>query len=339
MKRIISLTLAALLLVATLLTVTSCEFGMESKTGYTQLRDHIVDQVGYDTALALNEYASIKVVTLEGGDTEIHATIGAVSDDKTPVRITLKMNGSVEKAALFCEIMTITATEEGAEGILTVKSTGSAEVLLTHYTGNDPIAFTSIENISYFREFGNREFATSLLNTLLLSLDIYMNEVMDLSVRDIGFIVLSDKYMAEAKDVEAEEDLGGAFSSARLQMAGRMILMGMGMIFLVLAILWIVLLIFKAIFAKDPAKKSAPKAEKPAAAPTAAPAKKAAPAAPAAPAASVAPAAGQAADGQLIAVITAAVAAAIEADPALSSQFASGFRVVSFKKTDKSTRR
>ena len=44
-------------------------------------------------------------------------------------------------------------------------------------------------------------------------------------------------------------------------------------------------------------------------------------------------------DGQLIAVITAAVAATIEADPALSSQFASGFRVVSFKKTEKTRNR
>ena len=43
-------------------------------------------------------------------------------------------------------------------------------------------------------------------------------------------------------------------------------------------------------------------------------------------------------DAQLIAVITAAVAAAIESDPALTSQFASGFRVVSFKKTEKTTR-
>ena len=43
-------------------------------------------------------------------------------------------------------------------------------------------------------------------------------------------------------------------------------------------------------------------------------------------------------DAQLIAVITAAVAAAIESDPALTSQFASGFRVVSFKKTETTTR-
>ena len=39
MKKIISLTLAALMLVTVLLLATSC--GMESMTGYTRLRDHI----------------------------------------------------------------------------------------------------------------------------------------------------------------------------------------------------------------------------------------------------------------------------------------------------------
>lgn len=39
-------------------------------------------------------------------------------------------------------------------------------------------------------------------------------------------------------------------------------------------------------------------------------------------------------DGQLIAVITAAIAATIEGNPEYKSQFASGFRVVSFKRAD-----
>ena len=99
---------------------------------------------------------------------------------------------------------------------------------------------------------------------------------------------------------------------------------GMGMVFLVLAILWMVLLIFKKVFYKDPAKQEK-KEEAPA------------PAAPAAPAASVAPAAPAADDGALVAAITAAVAAYIDSDPALSSQFAGGFRVVSFKKKNGKT--
>lgn len=39
-------------------------------------------------------------------------------------------------------------------------------------------------------------------------------------------------------------------------------------------------------------------------------------------------------DSQLIAVITAAIAATIDSNPQYKSQFASGFRVVSFKRTD-----
>ena len=91
---------------------------------------------------------------------------------------------------------------------------------------------------------------------------------------------------------------------------------GMGMVFLVLAILWMVLLIFKKVFYKDPNKQ-----EKKEEAPTEAPAPVAAPAD----------------DGALVAAITAAVAAYIDSDPALSSQFAGGFRVVSFKKKNGKT--
>ena len=89
-----------------------------------------------------------------------------------------------------------------------------------------------------------------------------------------------------------------------------------GMVFLVLAILWMVLLIFKKVFYKDPNKQEK-KAEAPAEAP--------------------APVAAPADDGALVAAITAAVAAYIDSDPALSSQFAGGFRVVSFKKKNGKT--
>ena len=344
MKRIISLTLALLMLVAMLCAATSCEFGMESKTGYTQFRDHIIQEVGFDKNLTLDEYVSARVATLDGDDSgsgsgsgsEIHVSIGAVSKDDIPMRITLIMDGSVEKATLVCEIMKVVKDENGVES-LAVESRAVADILLTHYTGDDYITFKAMNNMSLFQEGSHREFATSLLNSLLRILDIYTTEKLDLDLHDLGFIVISDKYMAPTEDVEAEEDLGGAFSSARLKKAGLMLLQGVGMVFLVLAILWIVLLIFKAVFYKDP-NKNAPKAEKPVKTAStekpapkveAKPATKTAPTAPAAPAT----------DDQLIAVITAAVAAAIESDPALSSQFASGFRVVSFKKTDKSRNR
>ena len=326
MKRIISLTLAVLMLAALLLTATSC--GMESISGYTLLRDHIIDQVGYDKDMALNEYVTIRVSTLDGGDIEVHATIGGYNPNPmmsgTPVRITLKMNGSVEKANLVCEVLDATTH--------TAIAWGYAEVLLTHYTGNEAISFTKQENISFVIQDATEDFATVLLNSLLLAIDTYTTHNMGIDLRDMGFVALADKYMADTETVEAEEDLGGAFSSARLSLAGLMVLEGVGMVFLVLAILWIVLLIFKAIFYKDPAKADKT-AEKPAPAKAEAPVKKSAPAP--APVAMPAPAAD---DAQLIAVITAAVAAAIESDPALTSQFASGFRVVSFKKTEKTTR-
>ena len=86
------------------------------------------------------------------------------------------------------------------------------------------------------------------------------------------------------------------------------------------------LLIFKKVFYKDPAKE----AKKPEPA-------KAEPSAPASVAS--APAAPVTDDGALIAAITAAIAATIESDPALASQFAGGFRVVSFKPTTKSRNR
>ena len=169
-----------------------------------------------------------------------------------------------------------------------------------------------------------------MLNSALKVLDTYTTEKMDMNVHELGFIVLSDKYMAPVEETENEEDLGGAFSPARLSKAGLMILQGMGMVFLVLAILWLVLLIFKKVFYKDPAKEE--KKSKPAK--TEAPASASAPVVEAPVA--VAPVMD---DGALIAAITAAVSAYIESDPALTSQFAGGFRVVSFKPTTKSRNR
>ncbi len=318
MKKIISLTLAALMLVTLLLTATSC--GMESMTGYTRLRDHLIDTVGENQAQELDAQsvnlkgAAISVVTLEGGDREVRAVAYAFSQNYV-LQITLQMDGSVEKAHLFYEVL-----NQSNEQI----STAHATILLTHYTGNESVEFTYTDNIPPISELVNRENATALLNSLLLALDTYTTKNLDMDLHELGFIVLSDKYMADVETTVTEEDLGGAFSGARLAYAGRMLLQGMGMVFLVLAILWMVLLIFKKVFYKDPAKeekKPEPKpakAEKPASAPVAAPA---------------------ADDGALVAAITAAVAAYIESDPALASQFAGGFRVVSFKPTAKSRNR
>lgn len=132
---------------------------------------------------------------------------------------------------------------------------------------------------------------------------------------------------AEAAEA-ATEELGGFMSSARLELAGQVVLIGMGMVFAVLALLWGIL----AIFGKVMTRKKQPAPVEPVA-----PAETAAPVAEE-PVADATAAASAPDDGELIAVITAAVAAAIQSDEALSSRFASGFRVVSFKKSARSAR-
>ena len=94
-------------------------------------------------------------------------------------------------------------------------------------------------------------------------------------------------------------------------------LLGMGIVFSVLILIWIIL----AIFGKIATAGSKPKKEKPAPAPKAAPAPAPAPAAPVAPA----PAASD--DSELVAAITAAVSLCMDMP-------VDSFRVVSFRKTN-----
>ena len=110
--------------------------------------------------------------------------------------------------------------------------------------------------------------------------------------------------------------MGGAFSPERLALAGQMTLIGLGMVFAVLAILWAVLSIFKMIFAKPEPKRQTPPA-------SVAPQPKAVESAP------IVSAAG---DDELIAVITAAVAAYIASEEPEAYQ--GGFRVVSFRRAN-----
>ena len=330
MKKIISLTLAAQMLVTLLLTATSCSFGMESTTGYTQLRDHLSETVGDNKPAALDHQAvglssaSVSSVTLEGEDSNNVRAVGYAKTGSYVLQITLTLNGSTEKARAYYEVL----NADDGKAI----STAYITVLLTHYTGDDLVAFEAMEGITPITELTNRQNASALLNSLLLALDTYTTANLGIDLHDLGFIALSDKYMADVETAEAEEDLGPAFSPERLSMAGLMIIQGVGMVFLVLAILWLVLLIFKKVFYKDPAKteKAAKVEKKPEPAPEApAPAPVPAPA----------PAAAPGEDGALVAAITAAVAAYIDSDPALTSQFASGFRVVSFKPTSKNRNR
>ncbi len=144
--------------------------------------------------------------------------------------------------------------------------------------------------------------------------------------------------------------LSALTTAEKFSLSGEMLLRGLGTVFMVLIILFIVLKIFGSVFAgeetkaakkaeaaKAPKKEAPKKAEpKPAPAPAAAPAQAPAPAPAAAPAQAPAPAAAPAQapapapaaqdDRELIAVITAAIAAYQSA----SGQPNLPFRVVSF---------
>ena len=109
-----------------------------------------------------------------------------------------------------------------------------------------------------------------------------------------------------------------AFSGDAWAEAGKVTLLGLGMVFAVLALLWLVLSVFKLLFVKNTAKKPAQKIEK-------------APAAEAEPA----PAAATTDDDALIAVITAAITAYRSSEEGMNSAEANGFRVVSFKRAGK----
>ena len=109
-----------------------------------------------------------------------------------------------------------------------------------------------------------------------------------------------------------------AFSGDAWAEAGKVTLLGLGMVFAVLALLWLVLSVFKLLFVKNTAKKPAQKIEK-------------------APAAEVdpTPAAATTDDDALIAVITAAITAYRSSEEGMNSAEANGFRVVSFKRAGK----
>ncbi len=196
------------------------------------------------------------------------------------------------------------------------------------------------------------DMATDLTNGALAALDAYLQINLDATIDNLGFTALSEDFrykpqkslavgdhldpafvtlsaepgtgaVAPETETDAAEDLGGALSAARWSYALRMTLLGMGMVFAVLAILWMILVIFRSLAGgKEP---KAPKASK-------APKEKPAEPAPAPVAPAPAPAAPAQNDPAVVAAITAAIAAMIESDPDLSAQFIGGFRVVSFKR-------
>ena len=115
------------------------------------------------------------------------------------------------------------------------------------------------------------------------------------------------------------EELGGFFSADRIKYAALVSVQGMVMIFVVLSILWGVVALMKVVFHDIPEKKAAKQA-------ALAQAVAAAAASEPEPLAEVAP---EQDEGEIVAAITAAIAAMLQSEE-YAGQFASGFRVVSF---------
>lgn len=308
MKRIVSLVLACVLTLTLALCATAC--ATEKVTGFTTLRDHVTDTVGDE------------VVQLDVSGTALKGLIlGVIPMEGEGEQVALAGHAVMSNLVLQCTLQMEYGTDEYKVNYEVFKSTGEltayglAEIDGSSYTGDETISFYSVNNITPQVDITHRENATALLNSMLPVLDKYLAEL-DMDLNDLGFTALADRFRAPVEAAEEEEDLGGPLSVARLTFAGQMTLMGMGTIFAVLAILWLVLLIFKAVHDKN---EKAAAAKAPEAAETPAPAEEPAPAA-------------VEDDGAIIAAITAAVAATIASDPALTEQFAGGFRVVSYKK-------
>jgi len=118
------------------------------------------------------------------------------------------------------------------------------------------------------------------------------------------------------------ENLGGALSSERIELSLEMTVLGVLAVFSVLAIIWLVLVMFKFFFYRDPSKNSSNNdvnaednkvTEQPPL--QTAPAEEE-----------------QSSDDATVAAIIAAISAYIADDPELSNQYSGGFRVVSFKR-------
>ncbi|MBE6558821.1 MAG: hypothetical protein E7661_07430 [Ruminococcaceae bacterium] len=318
MKRIVSIFLMICMVATLCVSFASCE--TEAVTPYTRLRDQLKAELpeGQD-AMELKTSGNLVVylqpeVSEELGDV-IHVTASFSMGTGYDGYLMFMLKDGVGEYKL--EYFVYEAATKS------VYHSAEMNVSAKEYTGDDFLVFSQLYNIPLNEEFSRRKDVTSIFNLVLNAMDVYFHSI-DLSLTDFGFTALADRYRVPDANVSTEEDLGGLFSSARLAYSGQMILLGVSMVFLVLAILWAIL----AIFAKTMGGVEKPaKQEKPAKVES-----KPAPATPVAPAA---PVATPTSDDAIVAAITAAIAMTIESDPALSSQFAGGFRVVSFKKSGK----
>ncbi len=316
MKRILCRALPVLLTVAMCLALASC--GVDTVTPYNELLEQTLADKNEDGEIVLksgDETIRVALIplTVDGADGGYDIVLQTIAFDQTyiyNVDITLPASGE-DTARFYYRCITRMTNSVSAEALALVE--------LRRFTGNELLEFDSVNELTPNEEFTARVNASALSNSALIAFDRYCRETLDRSAAELGFSALDEKYQytVDSTAGSSEEDLGPALSAARWGYAGRMTLLGVGMVFAVLALLWLILSIFKHAFAKEPAKKK-----------TEAPASTPAPATPV-PAPTAAPASN---DDALIAAITAAIAATIESDPALQARFVGGFRVVSFKK-------
>ena len=147
----------------------------------------------------------------------------------------------------------------------------------------------------------------------------------------LGICATNEAETAEAETIATEstdqtdssktENLGGFFSAVRIKYAVSVTVLGMLMVFAVLSVLWSVVALMKVFLYDIPARRAAKKAAlakavEVAAAPVEQPAAIAEPTED---------------EGEIVAAITAAIAAMLQSEE-YKGQFESGFRVVSFSR-------
>lgn len=322
MKKILSISLALVMLVCLCLSMVSCE----QDTAFSRYYSYLEGLEGEKEAFLVNDTMMVTAQTALIEDEKNIVFQISYEDTWYPSSATPEGQTS-DTVVYFSLFLTENASTyhflyaANSFRTYTIRSLAEGDIAALSYTGNEIVEFDDFQYnraaIPTIIENEQRMIASSMLKTLVLTMKPMMERA-DVKVEDFGFI--SVVFPETDGNVEAEEDLGGAFSAARWTYVGQMLVLGMGMVFLVLALLWIILLIFeKAMGTKEkPVKKQEPTVAAPA--PVSKPAPVSAPAAPVSD------------DGALVAAITAAIAAMIASDEGLSQEFAGGFRVVSFRK-------
>ncbi len=318
--RILSLLLCLALLVTSLVACGSAQMSQ----GYKDLYVHVFDTIGLDKAIELPSpdqnvevFAFIEDVKLEDGSTERGFYLAAQAGNQTNAyRVDIKLGTENASAGSSVEMIYRILQFQGNQAVTVAKAQTFIEA--SHYTGDGTIHFDTLTGIDPTGEFNSSVTATALMNAALGGLDEYLQKNLGHTASALGFTSLAERYTYhedKTNEGSTDDDLGGPFSMARLSYSLRMLLLGMAMIFAVLSLLWMVIAIFKKAFNTEVKKNKKKQTEtpptEPAPVPTPAPVED---------------------DGAVISAITAAIAAMIEADEALHSEFASGFRVVSFQK-------